>query len=74
VLDYHRLEFHQGGIMYEMNGTGARMEYSFNPKLYCVLFGQWNSEFDRFILNFRLSWIPVVGSDVYLADQSGFGH
>jgi hypothetical protein len=29
------------------------------------LFGQWNSEDDEVLLNFRVNWIPKIGSDFY---------
>ncbi len=47
------------------NQISGRIEYSFNPKLYSTLFAQWNDEIEDILLNFRINWIPVVGSDVY---------
>lgn len=49
------------------NNLGGRLEYAFNPKIFSSFFGQWNNETDLVILNFRFNWIPVVGSDFYLA-------
>jgi hypothetical protein len=47
------------------NQIGSRIEYAFSPKLYTSLYTQWSDQINSVILNFRLQWIPVVGSDVY---------
>ncbi len=47
--------------------TGGRAEYAFNPKLNTSLYGQWNNKDKEILLNFRLNWIPQIGSDFYLA-------
>jgi hypothetical protein len=44
----------------------GRINYAYNPKLNCGLFGQWNSEDEEILLNFRFNWIPKIGSDLYL--------
>ncbi len=44
---------------------GGRAEYAFNPKLITSLYGQWNNDAQEVLLNFRLSWIPRIGSDFY---------
>jgi hypothetical protein len=46
---------------------GGHLEYSLNPKLSMRFYGQWNDQENTALLNFRLGWIPVVGSDFYLA-------
>ena len=61
--EYNNFNLPQGKFI--TNNIGGRFEYSFNPKLYTSLFGQWNNEANEVILNFRFSWIPVIGSDVY---------
>ncbi|MBN2237032.1 MAG: carbohydrate binding family 9 domain-containing protein [Bacteroidales bacterium] len=43
----------------------ARVSYAYNPKLNGGLFGQWNSEDEQVLLNFRFNWIPKIGSDFY---------
>ena len=47
--------------------VGGRAEYAFNTKLYTTFFGQWNNEDKEILFNFRVNWIPVIGSDFYLA-------
>ena len=63
--DYEYNNFNLAEGKFTTNNLGGRVEYSFNPKLYTSIFGQWNNETDDIILNFRFSWIPVIGSDVY---------
>ena len=45
--------------------VGARAEYAFNPKLITSFYGQWNNDDQEILVNFRVSWIPVIGSDFY---------
>ncbi len=44
---------------------GARIMYAYNPKLNTSLFGQWNTEDEEALLNFRINWIPKIGTDFY---------
>ncbi len=43
----------------------GRVSYAYSPKLNSGLFGQWNSEDEEVLLNFRFNWIPKIGSDFY---------
>ena len=45
--------------------VGGRVIYAYNPKLNTSLFGQWNNEDDEILLNYRINWIPKIGSDFY---------
>ena len=48
------------------NELAEYINYAFNPKLDVAFFIQWNS-FDDFLSgNFRLHWIPKIGSDMYV--------
>ena len=44
---------------------GGRIMYAYNPKLNSSLFGQYNNEDEEVLLNFRINWIPKIGSDFY---------
>ena len=44
---------------------GSRVQYAYNPKLNTSLFGQWNTEGEDILLNFRINWIPKIGTDFY---------
>lgn len=50
--------------------VGGRVAYAYNPKLNTSLFGQWNSEDDEILLNYRINWIPKIGSDLYFVVNS----
>lgn len=43
---------------------GSKVEYAFTPKLNNSLYGQWNN-LTEILLNYRINWIPKVGSDFY---------
>lgn len=50
----------------------AYTTFAFNPRLDATLFTQWNS-LDQFLFgNFRLHWIPNIGSDLYLVYNRGY--
>ena len=63
--EYNRLRFPEGA--FETHSFGGRAEYAFTTQLFSTFFGQWNNEDKQFLLNFRVNWIPVIGSDFYLA-------
>jgi hypothetical protein len=43
----------------------TQLNYAFNPRLNLALFSQYNSLDELLFFNFRLHWIPKVGSDLY---------
>jgi hypothetical protein len=45
--------------------VASRIQYAYNPKLNTSLFGQWNSEGQDILINFRINWIPKIGTDFY---------
>lgn len=59
------------GTLLSDNYSG-RMDYSLTPKLSTSLYFQWNTLLEESILNFRLNWIPEVGSDFYLVVNQTF--
>jgi len=63
--EWNKLEFESQS--FQTHETGGRIDYAFNPKLYSSLYGQWNNEDKEILLNFRVNWIPKIGSDFYLA-------
>jgi hypothetical protein len=44
---------------------GGRIDYAFSPKLQTSLFAQWNNEENEILLNYRINWIPKIGSFFY---------
>lgn len=45
---------------------GTRLAYALNPNLFGSLLSQWNSAQNEFNLNFRLQFIPKIGTDFFL--------
>ncbi|MCD6192741.1 MAG: hypothetical protein J7L26_04640 [Candidatus Aminicenantes bacterium] len=62
--EWNKLKFSEAQFV--TKEVGGRMEYAFTTKLYSAFFGQWNNEDKEILLNFRLNWIPKIGSDFYL--------
>jgi hypothetical protein len=60
---YNRLE--RESAKFFSNSIMGRIDYAVNPKANTGLFAQWNDEIDQLIVNFRVSIIPVIGSDIY---------
>ncbi len=48
------------------------LNYAFNPRLDLAMFVQWNSLDDLLLGNFRLHWIPNIGSDLYVVYNRGY--
>lgn len=48
------------------NLFGTRLDYAINPNAFGALIGQYNSIDKEYIFNFRLRWIPVIGTDFFL--------
>ncbi len=60
---HNTLDMPQGD--FKVNEFGGRVNYALNPKLNSSLFAQWNNEDDEVILNYRINWIPKIGSFFY---------
>ncbi len=52
--------------------VAAFINYAFNTRIDLSLFGQWNNESDRLLMNFRVHWIPKIGSDFYFVLNNGY--
>jgi len=44
----------------------SRIDYSFNTRLNLIVYSQYNSLDEILFFNFRLHWIPKIGSDLYI--------
>jgi len=66
-VDYgvNKLTFPQGDFI--VHAIGSRLDYAFSTRLFSSFFGQWNNDDNEILFNFRLNWIPSIGSDFYLA-------
>jgi hypothetical protein len=54
------------------NELAQYVNYAFTPRLDVAVFVQWNSLDDLLSGNFRLHWIPNIGSDFYLVYNRGY--
>lgn len=67
---YNHVSLPEGEIFsHELSG---RAVYAFTPRLNASIFAQWNSEEDFIGYNFRVHWIPKIGSDFYLVFNQGY--
>ncbi len=72
-MDFTKNWIDHADKLFQIEEFGSSLEVSFNPKLYTTLYAQWNNEMNMVIMNFRLHWIPVVGSDFYFVINQNFG-
>jgi hypothetical protein len=54
------------------NELAEFVNYAFNPRLDASMFVQWNSLDDLLFGNFRVHWIPNIGSDLYIVYNRGY--
>jgi hypothetical protein len=54
------------------NQLAQYFTYAFTTKIDVSLFAQWNSLDDVMFFNFRLHWIPKIGSDLYAVYNRGY--
>jgi hypothetical protein len=65
-FDYQRndIRLPEGSfVTHELEG---RINYAFSTFLYSTVYFQWNNEDNEINFNFRIHWIPYLGSDAYL--------
>lgn len=61
--NYNNLDL-PGGVL-KVHEIGGRIDYALNPHLNSSLFAQWNNESEEILLNYRINWIPKIGSYFY---------
>jgi hypothetical protein len=54
------------------NELAQYFSYAFTTKLDLSIFAQWNSLDDLLFGNFRLHWIPKIGTDLYFVYNRGY--
>lgn len=54
------------------NELAQYINYAFTPRFDIAVFGQWNSLDNLLLGNFRLHWIPNIGSDLYVVYNRGY--
>ena len=50
---------------FQTNLIGSRIEYAINPNLFGSVLSQWNTDQNELNLNFRMRYIPKIGTDLY---------
>ncbi|MEA3318361.1 MAG: DUF5916 domain-containing protein [Bacteroidota bacterium] len=64
-LDWERNYVNLPQKTFTTNEIGGRIDYAFNPKLQTSVFTQWNNEDNNMLVNYRINWIPKIGSYFY---------
>jgi hypothetical protein len=66
----NKVKLLQGNVT--TNELAEYINYAFNPRFDISTFVQWNSLDDLLLGNFRLHWIPNIGSDLYVVYNRGY--
>ena len=64
-LRYEINEVNLSGGKFQTNLIGSRIEYALTPNLFGSVLNQWNTNQEELNLNFRLRYIPRIGTDLY---------
>jgi hypothetical protein len=67
---YNTIRLPQGSL--KTHELAQFINYAFNTKLNVAYFVQWNSVEDYLASNFRLHWIPKVGTDFFLVFNQSY--
>ena len=65
-LNFRYNDIHLADGSFRTQEWGSRIGYAFSTRLDTRAFIQWNNEDQQLNLNFRLHWIPSLGSHFYL--------
>ena len=57
---------------FTVNELGSRVEIAVSPDLFGSVFGQWNSDDNEVLLNFRVNWIPKIGTNFFFVVNQAF--
>ncbi len=71
-LDWQRNYIQLPGTSLVTDEVGGRIDYAFNPKLNSSIYAQWNTEDDDIVVNYRINWIPKIGSWFYFVVNQEF--
>lgn len=71
--DYQHNDVELPAGSFKVNEAGGRADFAFSPSLFGALFGQWNSEDEEILLNFRINWIPRPGTDFFFVVNQSVG-
>lgn len=71
-FDWQRNDIQLPQKSFTTDELGGRIDYAFNPKLQTSLFIQWNTEDKNILVNYRINWIPKIGSYFYFVINQEF--
>ncbi len=71
-LDWERNYLQLPQESFTTDEFGGRIDYAFNPKLQTSVFAQWNNESENILVNYRINWIPKIGSYFYFVVNQEF--
>jgi hypothetical protein len=64
-LSYQRSNIKLPASAFAIDEIVSRMNFSLTPKLFGAVFAQWNNDANEILFNFRVTWIPKPGANVY---------
>jgi len=64
-LDYQRSDIRLQPSGFAIDEIVGRMNFSLTPKLFGAIFAQWNNDANEVLFNFRVTWIPKPGANIY---------
>jgi hypothetical protein len=64
-LSYQRNTINLPADGFAIDEVVTRMIFSVTPKLFGAIFAQWNNDANEVLFNFRVTWIPKPGANVY---------
>jgi hypothetical protein len=64
-LAYQRSDIRLPDGSFAIDEVVGRMNFSVTPKLFGSVFAQWNNDENRILFNFRVTWIPKPGANLY---------
>jgi len=71
-IDWQRNFIQLPEISFTTDELGGRIDYAFNPKLNTSIFAQWNNDDDVVLVNYRINWIPKIGSFFYFVINQAY--
>ena len=71
-LDWQRNYIDLPEKSFTTDEIGGRIDYAFSPKLQTGLFAQWNNEDNNILVDYRINWIPKIGSFFYFVINQEF--
>ncbi len=63
--DYQQNDITLPAGSFTVREVGGRADFAFNPRLFGSVFGQWNDDDEKVLLNFRINWIPQPETDLF---------